>query len=256
MSDPDLQHDEFEIQAAELALGLLDPADRASALRRQIGDPAFAARVGQWRAKGDQWLETITPDAVDPALWERISAGMVAPHANAAEPAPAVFAPDAHPGSDVARSLSRWRAATFAMSAALAATVVLFLSDGQRPPAVNMSSGPRELAASSVAQIADEAGTPLVSAVYSPDAGILTLRVARFDSVERVPELWVIPEGGKPHSLGLVSGGSRLSITLSDEARRFLVDGSTIALTLEPPTGAPHSAPTGAILGTATLSTI
>lgn len=256
MSDPDLQHDEFEIQAAELALGLLDPADRASALRRQIGDPAFAARVGQWRAKGDHWLDTITPDAVDPALWERISAGMAEPQASAVEQEPAISALGARPRSDALRSLSRWKAATFASSAALAATVVLFVSDVQRPPAVIISSGPRELAASNVAQIADEAGKPLVSAVYSPDAGILTLRVARFDSVERVPELWVIPEGGKPHSLGLVSGGSRVSVALSDELRGYLVDGSTIAITLEPPTGAPHSAPSGPILGTAILATI
>ena len=254
MSDPGSLQDDFELQAAELALGLLDPAERASALRRQIGDPTFAARVGQWRSQGDRWLETITPDAVDPALWKRISAGM-APQFGVASPGTAAVV--AHGArSDAARSLPRWKAATFATSAACAAMVALFVSDVQRPRPADDVALPRELAATNVAQITGKSGKPLISAVYSPDAGTLTLRVAQFDSADRVPELWVIPEGGKPHSLGLVAGGSRVSVTLSDELRRYLIDGSTIAVTLEPPTGAPHAAPSGAILGAATLATI
>lgn len=256
MSDPGLLHSEIELQAAELALGLLDPADRASALRRQIADPGFAALVSHWRACGDGWLETITPDAVDPVLWERISSGMTAQSATASVGAAAISTLNAPARSDAARSLSRWKVATFAACAAL---VFLSVKDVQRArsndgPTATLA--PRELAATNVAQIAGKAGKPLISAVYSPEAGTLTLRVAQFDSTQRVPELWVIPAGGKPHSLGLVAGGSRVSVTLSNDLRRYLVDGSTIALTLEPPTGAPHQSPTGAILGTGTLATI
>ena len=255
MTDPVSQQDEFELQAAELALGLLDPAQRATALRRQIGDPRFAARVGQWRAEGDRWLETIPPEPVDPALWDRISAGMT-PTSGIVAAQGRTAAQSGGMASGAARSLVRWKAATFAASAALAATVVMFVTDMRRPPAAEIPATTRQFAATNVAQIAGEAGQPLVSAVYSPDLGTLTLRVAQFDSAERVPELWVIPKGGKPHSLGLVAGGSRVSVALSDELRGYLVDGSTIAITLEPPTGAPHSAPSGEILGTATLATI
>lgn len=249
-------HDEdLEFQAAELALGLLDPAQRAAALRRQIGDPGFAARVGQWRATGDGWIETITPDPVDPALWARISAGMASQSRIAAAQGRA--SPEAGAvTTGAARSLMRWKVATFAASAALAASVVLIVSDVRQPPAADIPARTREFAATNVAQIAGKAGKPLISAVYSPEGGTLMLRVAKFDSVERIPELWVIPAGGKPHSLGLVAGGSRVSVIMSDELRQYLVDGSTIALTLEPPTGAPHAAPSGVILGTATLSTI
>lgn len=262
MSDPGSRQDDFELQAAELALGLLGPAERASALRRQIGDPAFAARVGQWRAQGDRWLETISPDVVEPKLWERISAemtpqvGMASQLGTVGDAEDTVVAHAAPARSDAARSLPRWKAATFATSAACAAMVALFVSDGpQSSPAVDTGI-PRELATTNIAQIADKSGNPLVSAVFSPDTGTLTLRVAQFDSAERVPELWVIPQGGKPYSLGLVAGGSRVSVNLSDELRQYLVDGSTIAVTLELPTGAPHKTPSGAILGTASLATI
>ena len=257
MTDPGSLQDEFELQAAELALGLLDPAERATALRRQIRDPGFAARVGQWRARSDSWLETITPDAVDPALWERISAGMTPQSGTASAETAGVTAGGGRTSGDAARSLPRWKAATFAASAACAAMMVLIVSGVQQSSVPIHADVPsRELASTNVAQIAGKTGKPLISAVYSPGAGTLTLRVAPFDSTERVPELWVIPEGGKPHSLGLVAEGSRVSVTLSDELRQYLVDGSTIALTLEPPAGAPHAEPSGEILGTATLATI
>ncbi|MGN6620061.1 MAG: anti-sigma factor, partial [Sphingomonas sp.] len=41
-TDPDMT-------AAELALGLLDGAERAAALRRVLADPAFAREVEEWR---------------------------------------------------------------------------------------------------------------------------------------------------------------------------------------------------------------
>ena len=58
--------DEADITAAELALGVLDGAERAQALRRVIAEPDFAREVEKWRGHFGtmfaDWPEVTAPD--------------------------------------------------------------------------------------------------------------------------------------------------------------------------------------------------
>ena len=54
-------HDDLEVMAAGLALGLLEGMERAEALRRQLEDPDFANRVNAWQVQTDRWLEDVEP---------------------------------------------------------------------------------------------------------------------------------------------------------------------------------------------------
>lgn len=60
-------------------------------------------------------------------------------------------------------------------------------------------------------------------------------------------ELWVIPAGQKPESLGLLSEKETTQLTLSDIR---IPAGATIAITLEPHGGSPTAQPTGPVLYT------
>lgn len=64
----------------------------------------------------------------------------------------------------------------------------------------------------------------------------------------RVHELWLIPEGEAPQSLGQVSNEKSHTVAVPDALHRALAAGSTLAITLEPEAGIPHAAPTGPIV--------
>jgi anti-sigma-K factor RskA len=63
-------------------------------------------------------------------------------------------------------------------------------------------------------------------------------------------ELWALPRGGAPRSLGLVSSAERSNIKLAAVADRSLGDVPALAVSLEPPGGSPTGQPTGPVLYT------
>jgi anti-sigma-K factor RskA len=68
------------------------------------------------------------------------------------------------------------------------------------------------------------------------------------DARGRVPELWLIPPGKSPQPLGLLSSNRSHAIVVPPGLRPALRSGSLLAVSLEPPGGAPHGAPTGPIV--------
>jgi len=60
-------------------------------------------------------------------------------------------------------------------------------------------------------------------------------------------ELWALPKGGKPKSLGVVSG-ARAVLQLGSSADRSLGDVPMLAVSLEPKGGSPTGLPTGPVL--------
>ncbi|ALN90798.1 anti-sigma-K factor rskA family protein [Lysobacter gummosus] len=74
------------------------------------------------------------------------------------------------------------------------------------------------------------------------------------DAQGRIAELWLIPQGEAPHSLGLVSTQVAHSVPVPADLLAKLVTSATLAISLEPPSGVPHSAPTGPIVAKGGLS--
>lgn len=241
--------DDLEVLAAGFALGLLDDREHAEALRYQLKDRDFAKRVREWQQNADLWLESVEPvDApanalatIEEVLDQKVENG------------------SARPMTSPRRSAKIWR--NWAISAT-AASLVLAVGLGWAMMAADQSIDQSRnqvpeiaQASANVAQIKDADGAPLLSALYDPQAGTLSLRLADLQQPDFGPELWVIPQDGVPRSLGMIDS-ERLTVTLSPELRSFLQDGATMAITIEPRKSAPHDAPTGDILGTATLQEV
>lgn len=242
-------HDDLEVEAAGLALGLLEGTERAEALRRQLEDRRFADRVRAWQNEADSWLEDVVPIKAPSDTLSSIENELEKRSENREDSS----------NSNDQRSANIWR--NWAMTAT-AASLVLAVGLGlavadptQGPNDRGPATASQSRQMSNVAQIKDEAGAPLLSALYKPESGTLSLRLADLQQPEYGPELWIIPEDGIPRSLGLIDS-QRLTVTLSPELRSFLQDGATMAITIEPREGAPHDAPTGDILGTATLQEV
>jgi anti-sigma-K factor RskA len=101
-----------------------------------------------------------------------------------------------------------------------------------------------------VTPLAHDDGTPawLVSVDRTRGAVVIVPVPAPRDPQGRVPELWLIPPGQAPRSLGLVSLDQSRTVAVPADLRAALADGSVLAVSLEPPTGIPHAAPTGPIV--------
>jgi anti-sigma-K factor RskA len=61
------------------------------------------------------------------------------------------------------------------------------------------------------------------------------------------PELWLIPEGGKPHSLGMIRRGEAMVVNIPAELRAASANG-LLAISLEPAGSQAHEAPTGPVV--------
>ena len=227
---------DHDLLAAELALGVLEGEARAEALRLALADPVFAAAVDAWRARleplGDDFAEAIPPD-----LWPAIEARL-----------------ETRDDRSV-RQLRFWRWSTIG-SGALAASLAALLVFAPAPEPVTVVKEvvrvPDQMA---VAQLGGEAGASL-AANYDPGQGMLRIRALEMPASELAPELWVIPADGVPRSLGLVSARGTTSVAIPARLRALIVDGATLAVTMEPVAGAPHAAPSSAPVAAGKISKI
>ena len=225
-------HDAFsadELSAAEYALGVLAGAERDAAARRVARDRAFAALVAAWEERLAPWAAEIPEVAPPPRVWERIAAQLPRTERQ---------------GPRFWQSLVFWR--SFGIVSALAAAclaVLLYLSAGSQQAALvaSIEGGGERIFVAAVD--VKRAAIAVVPATYRPDP-------------TRVPELWLIPSGGKPLPLGVLPADRSAQIAIpagfADQARR----GAVLAVSLEPPGGSPTGQPSGPVIGSGTLTNL
>ncbi|MDB6089146.1 MAG: hypothetical protein JWN85_1930 [Gammaproteobacteria bacterium] len=235
-----------ELLAGEFVLGVLDPTQHRNLRGRMDSDRVFTNQVAAWERRFAPWLSDIEPVEAPAQVWTRICQRM---GWNDREPAE----------RSLWRSLRFWRGV--AVLSAIVAVVAIWTSllRAPRPPAVAgqppaQPSGPppgqAEAGVKTVTPLEHDDGTPgWLASVDRSRGTVLVLPVpAPADPQGRVPELWLIPPGKAPRSLGLVSTNQSHTVTVPADVRGALVAGSVLAVTLEPPAGVPHAVPTGPII--------
>jgi anti-sigma-K factor RskA len=243
-----------DILAGEYVLGVLDAAQRSEAEQRIAKDPGFARLVSQWENRLAPMLDTLGSEAVPAHVWPRIRTALGWPAVGAGAP----------------RAWQRtgfWQGMT--ALAAVVALVAVF-SRGQLEPvapvvppvAVTPTPPPTpsepEQATKPVTPLVHDDGTPgWLASVDKAQGKVLMVPVpAAADAAGRAPELWLIPAGGTPRSLGLVSINRAHTVTVPAALRDALVNGSVLAITLEPSSGAPQGIPTGPIIAKGDIATL
>jgi len=239
---PDDGRPDDDLLAAEYVLGVLDGLQRRHVQYRIDAEPAFADRVTAWEGRLESLLADIPPVDVPEHVWLRLRSRLGWPSVEGARRRPW-------------QEIGFWRAATgVAAAAAIAAVVVGRLP--QRPvpaelpaPAVVQAPQPteEEAAARPVTTLVHDDGTPgwLASVNVAKGAVLMVPVPAPADSAGRVPELWLIPAGQAPRSLGLVSIDKAHTVKVPDDIRRALAVGSTLAIPLGPQGRAPGGHPSG-----------
>ncbi|MGV9010500.1 anti-sigma factor [Brevundimonas sp.] len=240
MTDHELTPDEQ--LAAEYVVGVLTAEERALAERRIAAEPDFAAEVLAWQERLMPLLAEIEPETPPRVVWMRIAAQLGV--SSASRPAGAW------------NSLTVWRGvAGVASLAAAVAVAALVLT----PPRVVVEQVPASIAGptiTSVALLKEEAGpTSFVVTLDKANDRLIVATVAGQAQSDRSFELWVLPEGQAPVSLGVLNGRDALVL---NTAQLLGEDGTTanLAITLEPLGGSPIAGPTGPVVASGALTPV
>ena len=72
----------------------------------------------------------------------------------------------------------------------------------------------------------------------------------------RSMQLWLIPAGDRPHSLGLIARGQPVRLIVPADLAGRLTSDATLAVSLEPQGGSPTGQPTGPVIANGKLTSL
>lgn len=233
----------LELLAASHALGTLRGGARRrfESIAREQAPVRAAALAWQGRLASMAELQpSVVPDA---AVWTRIRNLIEAEQAGRAmerqRVATAAAAASAATGGWT-RSLSLWRGASLAGALATAVAVVVGL-DLQR----QLDTAPT---VQYIAVLADDKAAASMLVTFDPKNRQLVLqRVGNYQpGADKSLQLWALPPGGAPRSLGVLGDAPALKLTASEAEMRAV---PALAISLEPRGGVPSArGPTGPVL--------
>ena len=238
--NPDLQ----QRLAAEFALGTLRGRARQR-LRRWIAqEPALADAVHDWELRLAPLAAAAIPVQPPARVWRSIEERL----GGAQTQRGGIWA-----------SLAFWRnlgLLASGMAAGLLATIVVTApkAPAPAPQPVVIRVPSNEMAASFLA-VLSEAKTNKPMLIVSAGRSSNELWIKTLDPAIQVPdrslELWALPDGQPPKSLGVVPRSDQMaSLKLAAAADQSFANVAALAVSLEPTGGSPTGAPTGPVLYT------
>ena len=217
--------------AAEYVLGVLGAEERREVERRLAQEPALASEVAFWEERLGGLADAVASVTPPPQAWPRIEA--------------AISAPASAQVASLWNSLEFWRAfglgAGALATASIAALTYLGLVPTPSPPLL--------------ATLGGSAGQPHFVAAISGDH-LVVVPAALLTSDPRALELWLIPSGDRPHSLGLIQAGQPIRLSIPPALADQVTPDAALAVSLEPPGGSPTGQPTGPVIASGKLTSL
>ena len=213
-----------DLIAAEYVLGVLSGAERDAAAGRVRNERGFARLVDQWTIRlsplDDSYEETAPPASVKKALDGRL-------FAQSASSAPGFW-----------QSLHLWRA--LAIGAMAVAAVAIVPSLRQADPEV------AQLPPIVAAMQAADSGEVRFVALYQPGSDEIRIsRVKAEKGAGKDYELWLVDDGAKPVSMGVIPDQGEVRLKVRPELVKLIDSGDAFAVSVEQLGGSP----TGEALG-------
>jgi len=214
--------------AAEYVLGTQNPRIRKRMQSLIDKEPVLAQRVAFWEAQLNPLGERARPVPVPPWVWRRIETAL--------QPAEKAERPGWW------RNVLVWRWTT-GLATAMAVLMALLPPAVQSPGALTAEGG--------VVLVLSDADTRTAWLVSrqsdsSPiKAQALSVPVL---TMQQAYELWLLPPGGAPLSLGLLNEQGGTLLQPGKDLSQLLQPGAGMAVSLEPPGGSPTGAPTGPVV--------
>jgi len=214
--------------AAEYALGTLPWRARARLARAARMQPAVAQAIDEWERRLAQLAVAVPSIEPPPHVWTGITERLRFGGSTADASAPGLW-----------QRLGFWRglaAAGFAAAIAFAIALSALRPLESEPGLVVVLAG-------------QDGRTALVASTQRNDPFLLVKAVAAaLVAAGRTLELWMLPDGQPPRSLGLVQGAGVTRVSLAAPSERALANIPALAVSLEPAGGSPTGQPTGPVL--------
>ncbi len=227
--------------AAEYALGTLKGGARRrfEAMLRQ--DPELRRAVAAWQDRLHPMALMSAPQEPPASVWEAISKRTTAPAKAAVTARRATHATSSSAG------LRFWRLlglSSTALAAVLAALLIAGGPAGVRPD--TFPGAANSVLASHVSVVADDKGKAIMVATLSGDDQVrLRLLEKPVLPAGRTLELWAVPAGGVPRSLGLLENAER---QLRLPAGTRPAEAPVLAISIEPEGGSKNpNGPSGPV---------
>ena len=206
--------------AAEYALGTLRGRARERLKRWMRDDPELRKAIQAWETRLAPMAQLVAPVEPRARVWRQVERQL-----------------ESRTKSSWGKALG-WMAAG-AAAAMVAVAVLLPLQGDSTAAYVAVLSDPKT-------------NRPVL--VATAERADKVLRVNVLDPAIHVAgrslELWALPQGGKPRSLGVLSNQERGALKLLAAADQALADVPALAISLEPAGGSPSGQPTGPVLYT------
>ncbi|MEO6801388.1 MAG: anti-sigma factor [Rhodanobacter sp.] len=230
------------LRYAEYVLGVLDADTRANVAREMMASGEAAAAVALWQGRLLPLADTIVDVAPAPYVWARIHHELQL---------------DTPTSSPTAARTSLWNNLPFwhwlgigATAVAVALLVVVNLPPRTPAPVETQTA---YLAAS----IQQDNGSTGWTATMDPQRGRMVVVPGTPLAFEpgKAPELWLIPAGGKPISVGMIALDKPTTIALDKDVLAKLATTALLAVSVEPSGGSPTGQPTGAVIAKGAINT-
>jgi len=229
--------DDIDGLAAEYVLGTLPRDERLAVAERRAADKALDKAIAAWERRLSPMIETVSPVAPSPNLYNKIRAQI-----GLSQHVVSLRARE----QQLARRAARWRNA-FVGASALAACAVgvlgyretSFRQDGRQYVAV-LHSGTDKPAF--LLTLDTKTSTCVITAVNAPP------------QPEKIYQVWMVNDQmPKPKSLGMLNEGEMNVMPMAPGPETDLLMNASFAVSLEPMGGSPTGLPTGPVLFTGKL---
>lgn len=237
-----LDHNNSQLRYAEYVLGVLDADARADVAHEVSASDEAATAVMLWQRRLQPLSEEVASVTPPAYVWTRIheTLRLVAPTRERADVA--------RPG--LWHNLRFWHWLGLGASTLAAACLVLLLAtSGQRgvshPPAIPFM-------ASTITQTNGQVGWTATMDVQQARIIVVPVTPASF-AQGKAPQLWLVPAGQKPISVGMIAADAATTLTLDRALIARLGPTAALAVSVEPIGGSPTGQPTGPVIATGAI---
>lgn len=226
--------EDAEGEAAEHALGVTSAEMRALAEVRRVREPGFDRAVTAWEERLAPLANEIAPMTPRHRVWPRVARQIGL--------------------RGGVHSVGFWRGATAASLALAAASLLLVVIPAPPQPTEPASAPTPAPVLTGLIAPAPGADGPTVVATVDEARNELIFTAASMNMpADKSAELWVIPEGQKAQSLGVIAAGESRRMPLPAALTGAGQATALLAITIEQPGGSPTGQAQGPVVATGGL---
>lgn len=240
MNTPQDSDDRENLRYAEYVLGVLDADARAAVAREVASSEAAAVAVALWEQRLAALAAGLPEVSPSEQVWTRISAALNLEGLRPPAQRQSLWA-----------NVNLWRWLTVGATAVAAVCVVLILRTTVQLPTPQGLHG--VLMVSSLRQ---DNGVTDWTATLDPDRKQIVVVPAAATSIaaDRSTQLWLIPAGQAPISVGVFMPRTPTVLPLTPNLLARIGPAAALAVSVEPAGGSPTGQPTGPVIAKGALS--